>query len=156
MRWPWILAVLLTLSATGSGAPEAERNHFGGEHKTIRIDVDQVSPSQLTMGPHDVLEFENYAFNPMTIQFTDPPDQANRIHCELAHHPAKPAPGEDPWIFFQFNPQGQLSATIPPGRFASVCSLAPGRYVFVSHQSPRMTTQAPSNDIGNKGTITVQ
>jgi hypothetical protein len=155
MRWPCIVVVLVALAVPGMA--EDERNHFGGEHKTVRIDIDRVTPTELTMGPGDVLEFENYAFNPMTVQFTDPANQVDKIHCRLAAHDAsKPKAGEDPWIFFQFNPQGQLTAIIPPGRFASVCSLAPGRYVFVSHQAPRMTTQAPSNDLGTKGTITVQ
>jgi hypothetical protein len=62
----------------------------------------------------------------MLVRFTEPEDIASRIHCGLVRPDAK-AKSEAPWQLFAWT-NGQLAATIPPGRFASVCSFAPGSY----------------------------
>lgn len=53
-------------------------------------------------------------------------------------------------------PGHRLTATIPPGRFASVCLLAPGQYTFVARRAAPATGTPPAATLGVKGTITVQ
>jgi len=84
---------------------------------------DRVTPSTLTMNRTDVLEFQNNSGGIMRIVFVYPHDQADKIRCYLTDHTIA-RPDQTPWLLFDWGPGRRLTA-IPPGKFASACSLAP-------------------------------
>ncbi|HLK13064.1 MAG TPA: hypothetical protein VKW76_16935 [Candidatus Binatia bacterium] len=151
-----LLSLGVLLAAGVARAAEDVHSHAAAvQHKVIVIDTDRISPSALTMSADDVLEFENFAFNPMMIVFVEPKEQADKIRCHLIGGKAGSA-GRASWQLFGWGPGQQLTATIPPGRFASVCSLVPGEYTFVAKRAARATGAHPGATLGMKGTITVQ
>jgi hypothetical protein len=153
---PLVLGTILLLVPAGLRAAEDDaRSHAAAPHKVIVIDADRVSPSALTMSPDDVLEFENFALNSMQVVFLEPADQADKIRCHLVGEKAGHA-ARASWQLFSWGPGHRLTATIPPGRFASVCSLAPGQYTFVARRAAPATGTPPAATLGMKGTITVQ
>ena len=147
--------ILLLVPGSLRAAEDDAHGHASAPHKVIVIDAARVSPSALTMSPEDVLEFENFALNSMQVEFIEPADQAEKIRCHLvggkSNHGARAA-----WQLFSWGPGHRLTATIPPGRFASVCSLAPGQYAFVARRAAPATGTPPAATLGIKGTITVQ
>jgi len=154
MKHATLLALGLLLATGIAWAAEDVHSHASAPHKTIVLDTDRVSPSALVIDKQDVIEFENYAGNPMTIVFVEPADQLEKIHCHLID--AKPtSESKAPWLLFEWNAKHQLTATIPPGQFASLCSLAPGDYAFVSKAAPKARPEA-QDTLGTKGTITVR
>ena len=143
--------------ALGAGIAFAPEDMHGGAvvaHKIMLVDDELISPSALTMNRDDVLEFENYSGHVMLLIFVEPRDQADKIRCHLTD-----AEGADPsrarWLRFGWTPGQRLTATIPPGRFASVCSLAPGQYAFVARQLSGVLPRLDAA-LGTKGIITVQ
>lgn len=149
-------AVLLSLGlALGAAAAWAEdAQSHATAHETIMIDSERVVPQALTMKHDEVLEFENYSFNPMRIVFIEPKEQADKIRCHLIN-PRAGGAGRAPWLLFGWGAGHRLTAIIPPGRFASVCSLAPGQYAYVAQRAGR-DVRAPVEVAGPKGTITVE
>ena len=117
-------------------------------------DDDLISPSALTMSRGDVLEFQNDSGQFMRLVFVEPQEQADRIRCyPIDHRIGRPA--QAPWMLFDWGAGGRLTATIPPGKFASACSLVPGQYAFVVTRVSR-DPRAEDHSLGAKGTITVQ
>lgn len=154
MKHALLLALGLLVASGIARGTEDVHSHANAPHKTIVLDNDRISPEALTMGEDDVLQFENYAPDPMTVLFVEPKEQPGKIHCHLIdakHEGASKAP----WLLFDWNPKQQLTATIPPGRFASLCSLAPGEYVFVTKPATRAVSGS-AEGLGMKGTITVR
>ena len=152
-----IVAVMtLVLGVTHAIARAAnDVNAQAGSARTIVLqDEDRVTPSALTMATGDVLEFENDSGNLMRLIFVEPPEQNESIQCYLADHTIA-RPDEMPWLLFARGPGRRLTATIPPGKFASVCSLAPGQYTFVTVPVPRDPRDVVES-LGIKGTITVE
>jgi len=140
-------------SAIASASDDVERR--AGSARTIVMQQgDRVTPSTLTMNRTDVLEFENDSGEIMRLVFVDPPDQADKIRCYLTDHTIA-RPDQTPWLLFDWGPGQRLTATIPPGKFASACSLAPGQYAFVTKRVNRDTRDV-LDALGTKGTITVQ
>jgi hypothetical protein len=153
------LAILLPLVLGLAVGARADREsldaHTAHTPKVIVLDNEHVQPSALELGPHDALVFENHSLQPMLVRFTEPQDMANRIHCGLVRSSAK-AKGEAPWQLFAWT-NGQLTATIPPGRFASVCSFSEGRYAYlVTRQGAMPRSDAGSGLLPEKGQITVK
>ena len=102
----------------------------------------------------DELGFTNTGFEPLQVEFIQPSSQAGKISCRVAD-PKSLKPGEKPWATFSQNAEGRFSATVPPGRFLSVCTLAPGAYTYVVHKLS--ATGPPSEErLGQEGTITVR
>ena len=118
------------------------------------VDGELISPSALTMSRDDVLEFENYSGHAMLLVFVEPRDQADKIRCRMSGAEVAD-PSRARWLRFGWSLGQRLTATIPPGRFASVCSLAPGQYAFVARQVSGYLPR-PDAALGTKATITVQ
>src|SRR5262249_29979415 len=115
---------------------------------------DLISPTALTMDRNETLEFENDSGQIVRLMFLEPQGQTDRIRCYPIDHTIV-GPGEAPWMLFDWGPGQRLTATIPPGRFASACSLLPGQYVFVTTRVSRDARGADCS-LGTKGTIPVQ
>ena len=147
----------LALSALGlilmvGGAAAAEPRRQGGvSHRVITIDREQVHPSALSMKRDDVLEFVNYSAAPMIV-FIRPHEPSDMARCHVAALGAGDDLAPDAFIWAAGY---QPAAIIPPGRFANICSLAPGRYVFVTRE---VGTDAagPMENAGIRGTVTVE
>src|SRR5262249_52631573 len=78
----------------------------------------------------DILAFVNYSTHPVEVTFTEPSDLEKKIRCGLVHGTEKNAPSA-PWALFTWK-DGKLVGTLPPGKFASVCSLEPGSYAYTA------------------------
>jgi plastocyanin len=117
-----------------AGMPARAEHEGPGEHAkhathTITLDGIDVRPSAVTMDHGDVVGFENYSTHPVQVTFTDPADLQSKIRCGLVHGTAGAPP--EPWSVFTWK-NGKLTGNIPPGRFASVCSLEPGTYSYTA------------------------
>jgi len=146
------LALALAFAAGVASAAEDTRNRTGSAHKIVVVDSELIRPAALLMSKDDVLEFENYSGHAMTLAFVEPRDQVDKIRCHLAD-PRPARPDQARWLLYDWSSDQQLTATIPPGRFASVCSLIPGEYTFVVRQ---VGFPGADDALGTKGTITVQ
>jgi hypothetical protein len=144
--------MLLALTVTVTRAAETLDSHSGAPHKVVTIRGDGAQPQDLALAKGDVLVFENYAQTPMTITFTEPESQADMIHCGLVR-PSKSA-NAPAWALFRFDQRNRLTATLPPGQFASVCSLAPGSYTYEAVRAGG--TRIGATRTPAKNTITVQ
>jgi hypothetical protein len=153
------LAILLPLVLGPAVGARADREsleaHTAHTPKVIVLDNRHVQPSTLALGPHDAVVFENHSVHPMQVRFTEPVDMEKRIHCGLVR-PSPKTKAEAPWQLFTWT-NGQLTATIPPGRFASVCSFSEGTYAYlVTRQGAMPRTHADSGVLPEKGQITVR
>jgi hypothetical protein len=131
-RYGYVTIALLL--ALGAGRTHAAQEDAAGHSKhpmhTVVLDNEDVRPSTTTMDKGDVIVFENQSTHPIKITFTEPADQQEKIRCGLVREkPTEKA--RAPWQLF-FWENGKLAGTIPPGRFASVCSLDEGHYTFLT------------------------
>lgn len=150
-----LLPLLLALAVGARADHESVEAHTAHAPKVIVLDNEHVQPSALELGPHDALVFENHSVHPMHVRFTQPDDMEKRIHCGLVRPSAK-AKTEAPWQLFTWT-NGRLEATIPPGRFASVCSFSEGMYAYlVSRQGAMPRADADEGLLPEKGQITVK
>ena len=122
--------------------------------KSIIIDNDRIQPSALDMSAEDSVVFENHSTRPIAVNFIEPADLRDRIRCGLIRPGAK-AKSRVPWQLFWWS-DGKLAATIPPGRFASMCSLQPGRYAFTIAPLGPGVNPASGGKLPDKGQITVK
>jgi len=90
----------------------------------------------------------------MRLVFVEPEDQREKVRCQLVDRTIA-RPGQTPRLVLDWGAGQRLTAIIPPGRFASACSLAPGRYAFVARRVSR-DPRGGEDSLGTKGTITVQ
>jgi hypothetical protein len=145
-----LVVMLLTLALPAYAADE---DHAGGSHKTISFGRSRLVPSDLTMAASDVLVFENFTTRPATVRFLSPDNQVDKIRCEAVGKGK--ATGQ--LALFSWDYKKRLVATIAPGRFASLCSLAPGQYTYLV--GPTLNVGAGTgvgHNLEMKGTITVQ
>ena len=122
--------------------------------KTITLGVTRIDPDDLTMSHDDTLSFVSTSDHPLSIEFTQPKDQADRIKCRVAD-PKRLKGGEAPWATFRTNSEGHLTANVPGGLFPSVCKLAPGSYTYIVKVMDPGLMEAPGR-LGQQGTITVK
>ena len=121
--------------------------------KTIVIDNDHLEPSSVDMSAQDAVLFENHSTRPIAVTFTEPADLRDRIRCGLILGSAKERT-RAPWQLFAWQ-DGKLAATIPPGRFASLCSLQAGNYSFlIARLGPGVNPAG--GKLPDKGQITVK
>jgi hypothetical protein len=145
---------LVVLLALGSGrAAEDPAGHGAHPTQTVVLTKDDVRPARATMNKGDVLVFENHSFYPMGLTFTDPADLKERIRCGLLSPTAEDT-RKAPWLLFSWR-DGKLAATMPPGRFAGICSLSPGTYTFLTKIEGDVEA-APGGNLPNKGEIVVK
>jgi hypothetical protein len=135
---------LALLVAVGVGSAVAENEdldaHARANTRTVTLDGIDVRPSNITMDHGDVVSFLNYSARPIRVTFTEPSDLMNKIRCGLVHGQEKDSPSA-PWAIFTWQ-DGKLVGNVPPGQFASVCSLAPGTYTFTTEMVGQRTRDA--------------
>ena len=90
----------------------------------------------------------------MRLVFVEPEDQREKVRCHLVDRTIA-RPDQTPRLVLDWGAGQRLTAIIPPGRFASACSLAPWRYAFVARRVSR-DPRGGEDSLGTKGTITVQ
>ena len=149
-----LAALLLTLlpAAVPALAGEDLSSHATHPHKTVVLGKDVTLPSNLQMGKDDVLVFENYSSSAITIRFIEPEEQVDKVRCGLVQPRAsKDAPS---WAHFAFDARKHLTATLPPGQFASLCTLAPGSYTYETVRA--FGTHVGKEPAATKNTITVE
>ncbi len=151
-----VIAVMMLAVAVTSGIASASEDVAGRvtARRIIMRDDDLISPSALTMSRGDVLEFQNDSGQFMRLVFVEPQDQMDKIRCYPIDHTIA-RPDQTPWMLFDWGPGQRLTATIPPGKFASECSLAPGQYAFVATRVSR-DPRGAEDSLGTKVTIRVQ
>ena len=152
-----IIAVMMLAVTVTSGIASASEDVDGRvatARKIVMRNDDLISPSALTMNRGDVLEFENDSGQFMRLVFVEPRDQTDKIRCYPIDHTIA-RPYQAPGLLFDWGPGRRLTATMPPGKFASACSLAPGQYTFVAKRVSR-DPRGVADSLGTKGTITVQ
>jgi len=145
-------ALVLAVRVRGAAGAGGPGQHGSVSHRVVAIDREQVHPSALTMKKDDVLEFVNYSAAPMMFVFIQPQDHSDTARCHVAALGPGREPAPDAFIWAAGY---QPAAIIPPGRFVNICSLAPGRYVFVTRE---VGTDAagPLEKLGVTGTVTVE
>ena len=157
----WVFAALallatgaLTACGVQTGSSSKTASSPGATQKTITLGATRIEPDDLTMASTDVLTFMNTAVDPLQVEFIKPPSQAGKIGCHVAD-PKSVTPGETPWATFSQNAEGHFAAMVPPGRFPSVCTLAPGPYTYVVKRLS--ANPGPSDEfLGQEGNITVR
>jgi hypothetical protein len=139
---------------SGTGASPTAGVAPAQAEKTIVMGPTRLDPPNLTLTRTDAVGFVNTGGDPMTMEFIGPKDQSGRITCRVSD-PQALKRGEAPWAEFRLSEEGHYKANIPPGRFPSVCSLAPGPYTYVVH---RITSGPTPSELrlGQEGTITVR
>ena len=152
--------LVLTVLALGLGVRavpargEDLRAHARQTPHTVILDNQDIRPSTTTMGAGDMLVFENYSVHPMRITFTEPADLKERIRCGLVKE-KEAEKAQAPWQLFAWS-DGKLVGTIPPGRFASVCSLREGTYTFVTARLGVEARPAGGGGLPAKGEVIVK
>ena len=149
------VTLLLATAGIGRAAEETPTAHSAHPSKTIVLDNESIRPSSLTMGTGDLLVFENHSLHPISVTFEEPKDMREKIRCQLLDGKVDDKE-RAPWMLFGWN-AGRLSGVIPPGRFASLCSLTPGQYSFtVVPQSVAIRAPGQGAALPAKGQITVE
>jgi len=150
-----LLAVAVAAGcSSGPGARKAPRQ-TGPAQRTVMLSAFEIDPPDLSMGRDEVLTFVSTAAQPLRVEFVQPASgQAQRITCRPSTAAAGRG-GEAAWETFRSNAQGRLVADMPPGEFKSICSLAPGSYVF---DVTVIGEQRLPSELGTprQGTITVK
>ena len=154
-----IRRLVLALSAVLAAGPalaehESADAHGKGAMHTIVLEQRDVRPSTTKMNHGDVLSFMNLSIAPIQVTFTEPKDLAKHIRCGLVRGKGDDAAAA-PWALFSW--QGEkLVATVPPGQFASVCSLEPGKYTFTTEPIGGADASAHGSLLPAKAQIEVQ
>lgn len=143
--------LILAVAALPVRADEDAASHTKHKSQTITLGEDLIIPSDSTMAAGDVLVFQNQSFNLLRVAFIPPPDLKANVRCDWATQDKEKRP---PWGLFQFEGD-RLVGHIPPGRFASVCSFAPGIYSFVVRNAIDELNVTPGT-LDIKGSLTVK
>jgi hypothetical protein len=153
-----VLSLVLALAVTRARAEHDDEDvtaHSKHTLRTVVLDSTDVRPSTLNMERGDALVFENHSLHPIKTTFIDPSNIVEKIRCGLIRAKDTEEP-KAPWQLFVWENE-KLTATIPPGRFASVCSLMAGTYTYTA--TP-VTAGAKLTDAGGllpeKGQIVVK
>ena len=152
--------LILTGLALGLGVGTVPaRGEDAGAHAretphTVILDGRDIRPSTTTMGASDMLAFENYSGHTLRITFTEPADLKERIRCGLVRQ-KEAEKAKAPWQLFAWS-DGKLVGTIPPGRFASLCSFREGSYTFVTARLGLVGAQAGESALPPKGEVIVK
>jgi hypothetical protein len=150
-----VASLLLAIGARLAWAEhEPLEAHTKHPLKTIVLDNQSIQPSSLEMTTGDALVFENHSTEPISVKFTEPADLRDRIRCGLIRKSAREK-SQAPWLLFAWT-DGTLVATIPPGRFASVCSLKEGSYAYLTTRLTPGVRAAGGGLVPDKGQINVK
>lgn len=130
-RFPLALALSLLVAPLALAEHEGPDAHAHGATKTITLDNQDVRPATTQMEHGDVISFVNYSTHAMRVTFTDPKDLEQHIRCGLVRDAKAKGTPSAPWALFTWE-SDKLVGNLPPGQFASVCSLDPGSYSFTT------------------------
>jgi hypothetical protein len=155
-----MLALATALLVRPVGAAEKQETydaHSRHAQTVIVLDNERIQPSNANVTRDGVLVFENQSVQPMLVRFVEPADAAQRVHCHFIKQAERREMEEKaPWLLFSMA-DGKLGATIPPGRFASLCAFAPGTYAFTAEPARVSSGSAGrGGSLGEKGQITVR
>ena len=138
---------------TVASGPETEESHADKPQKVVTLTTTRIVPKELQMGTGDVLAFHNLTVQAVQLTFISPKRVGQYTTCtQLRRVSATEATARGA----VFQAQGdEVTATLLPGTFVSICSLKPGVYVYTANYSYEGAT---SNDatLGMKGTIVVK
>ena len=151
-----MLAVLVAAPALAASEDETVESHSGLPQTVIVLDSAVVRPSEVTLEQQGALVFENHSVYAMLVHFIEPKDAAEKIHCHFVRRAKGQKAPSAPWLLFGID-AGKVAATIPPGRFASLCSFTPGTYAFTAE--PVRISNAPvgrGRVLPEKGQIVVR
>ena len=136
-----------------AAGPETEESHADKPNKVITITSTRLVPQELHLGTGDVLAFHNLSFKTMQLTFLQPKNVGRYTTCTQIKRVSATEATAKGAVFQQ---QGdQITATLLPGTFVSVCSLKPGTYVYTAAATfeGALTDDAT---LGMKGTIVVE
>ena len=154
-----VLVVALAMLLVGGITQGAEDVSNGARalNTIVIIDRGLLYPGTLTVHQGDTLEFQNFSSESVMFMFIEPKNAADELRCRPTDNtsPTAGAGKVARWPLFTSGPSHELTVTTPPGRFSSACSLAPGRYVFVTKRIGR-DPRSPAATLGDKGTISVE
>jgi hypothetical protein len=157
----WSISVVLPLALVlAVGIAEAAEHRFPGArsaHTITVIDRGLLFPGAVTVGHGEAVEFANYSSEAIELEFIEPKDRADDVRCQPTGNPDATAGSDSTgrWPIFASGPTQHLTVTIPPGRYTTACSFAPGRYGFVTKRVGR-DLRSPVDELGQKGAITVE
>jgi hypothetical protein len=140
-----VIVLLMLAVAVVSGIASASDD---GVPRKIFMHDDTIIPATLTMGHTETLEFDNYSGQFIRVVFVEPRDQSDKIRCSATDDHISS-------MRFDWSAGRGLTATIPPGKYVSTCSLMPGRYAFVATRVGR-DPRGTESSLGTKGTIIVR
>jgi hypothetical protein len=150
------LSLLLSLDTPALlAAEEQPGEHAKHDTHTITLDGNDVRPAQTSMDHGETLAFANFSSHPVRVTFTEPAQLKDKVRCGLVHSDQKHVPSPA-WALFSWQ-NDKLMATVPPGQFASVCSLEPGSYTFTATPiSTAAPGSVPNQELPAKGQIVVK
>jgi hypothetical protein len=154
---PVVLASALVWTVGIAEAAEHQFPDARSAHTITVIDRGLLFPGAVTVDHGEAVEFANYSSEAIELVFIEPKDRADDVRCQPTGNPDATA-GSDPtgrWPIFADDPTHHLTVTIPPGRYTTACSFAPGRYAFVTKRIGR-DLRSPVDELGQKGAITVE
>jgi hypothetical protein len=148
-----ILAGLAIGPALSESPGPIGHSHDTGVKHTVVLDGDDVRPASLEMKHDDTVSFVNQSTDPVKLTFVEPKDLEAKIRCGLVRGKDKIADAPA-WALFTWQ-DGKLVANVPPGQFASLCSLAAGSYAFTAEKIGQSAPASGSAVLPKKGQITV-
>jgi hypothetical protein len=153
------LSLVLALGVDRARADHHDKEEVTAHSKhvmrTVVLDNVDIRPSTLNMERGESLVFENHSTSPISVAFSEPANVIEKIRCGLVRTKASDEV-QAPWQLFAWE-NGKLTATIPPGRFASVCSLMAGTYVYTATSVTAGAKQpGASGVLPEKGQIVVK
>ena len=169
MRSPTALLMALTIACggcAGSGAhskataptvasgPETPESHADKPNKVVILTSTRINPKELDMGTGDVLAFQNLSQKTLKLTFISPKHVGQYTTCTQIRR-VSPTEATAPGAVFQ--QQGdEVTATLLPGTFVSVCSLKPSVYVYTVSAPFEGGGARDDATLGMKGTIVVK
>ena len=137
-------------AANGSAT---EVPHANKPQRVVTLTQTRIDPKELEMGTGDVLAFHNLSMQTFSLQFLSPKHVGQYTTCTQIK---RVSPSEATAKGAVFQRQGdEVTATILPGTFVSVCSLKPGVYEYTANPLVE-GAQFDDSTLGMKGTIVVK
>ena len=154
---PVVLASALVWTVGIAGAAEHRFPNARSAHTIAVIDRGLLFPGAVTVDHGEAVEFANYSSEAIELVFIEPKDRADDVSCQPTRNPDATAGSDSTgrWPIFANDPTHHVTVTIPPGRYTTACSFAPGRYAFVMKRIGR-DLRSPVDELGQKGAITVE
>ncbi|HZP41870.1 MAG TPA: hypothetical protein VFD84_10220 [Candidatus Binatia bacterium] len=144
-RWVGLALAVPLLLAPGARAGAVEEtieSHRDLETRLVMLGRED-RPTPVTLEKGQALEFENQSLRQLIVTFQG--DVKDKVHCGIIR-PSEKAKSKAPWQLFAWD-SGALTAVIPPGRFATLCSFDAGTYTYVVKEAGASTPRARTGTI---------